>query len=150
MLKFKPYVKGRWITFASLILIFILRIALSHSYYVVAYFLGIYLLQCFVLFLSPKLNKPRDEEALPSNQDNDYKVFIRKLPEFVFWRNATLATIIAFVCAFIPIFNIPVYAPLIFGYLALIAVLTLRQRIMDMIKNKYVPFTTGKKQYNSE
>jgi len=76
---------------ANFIIIFILYIYL---FVIVIYTLGIYLLTQFTLFLSPQLgtlemdimeDDMEDEPTLPVKNDDEFKPFIRRLPEFKFW-----------------------------------------------------------------
>lgn len=58
-------------------------------------FLGIYLLNLFLAFLTPKFdpsieldtqeNEMEEGPALPTKADEEFKPFIRRLPEFKFW-----------------------------------------------------------------
>jgi len=154
-----PYKLQRWIFAVVLIFLFIFRILTAQGYYVVIYTLGIYLLTQFTLFLSPQLgtfemdimeDDMEDEPTLPLNNDDEFKPFIRRLPEFKFWHNTIRATIIAFVCAFIPIFNIPVFWPILLMYFIAITYLSMKKQIDNMIKHHYIPFDIGKKKYNQK
>jgi hypothetical protein len=57
------------------------------------YALGIYLLNVFLAFLTPKfdpaleqeLNDEEDGPMLPTRGDDEFRPFIRRLPEFKFW-----------------------------------------------------------------
>jgi Rer1 family len=93
----------RWLLNAILLILFMLRVFYVQGFYVVAYTLGIYGLSSFLLFLSPKIDpalsldndadlNDLDEDcqeagpALPlSANDEEFRPFIRRLPEFVFW-----------------------------------------------------------------
>lgn len=59
-----------------------------------SYALGIYLLNMFLAFLTPKFDPSsvvEDEEeddegpSLPTRNDQEFRPFIRRLPEFKFW-----------------------------------------------------------------
>jgi hypothetical protein len=56
ILKTKPYVLYRWLISGFLDILFVLRMVLGHRFYTIGYVLGLYFLNCLVLFLSPKLN----------------------------------------------------------------------------------------------
>ena len=45
--------------------------------------------------------------SLPTRQDDEFRPFIRRLPEFKFWHSATRASVIALVCSFISAFDVP-------------------------------------------
>lgn len=102
----------------------------------VAYALGIYLLNLFLAFLQPKFdpsNEALDNEmedgaigSLPTKQDEEFRPFIRRLPEFKFWHSATRAITISFVCSWFEIFNVPVFWPVLVMYWIMLFVLTSR------------------------
>lgn len=129
----------------------------------VAYALGIYLLNIFLLFLSPRFDPEglsNDAELggdapstaaslLPSSRDDEFRPFVRRLPEFRFWYNSTWATALALFCTIFSAFDIPVFWPILLFYFILLSVMTLRRQIEHMIKYKYIPFDIGKKQYNT-
>jgi len=108
----------RWIGFAFITLIYIGRILLVQGWYIVTYALAIYHLNLLLAFLTPKIDPAMaefeaaeeaaedDGMALPTRQNDEFRPFIRRLPEFKFWYSATKATVIAFVCTFFDFFNI--------------------------------------------
>merc|ERR1712194_62374 len=88
----------RWITFLILLFILSLRIYVIQGYFIVAYGLGIFLLNNFIAFLSP-LEDPSDAGrddglSLPttSKEGKEYRPFARRLPEFKFWMVCTRGT----------------------------------------------------------
>lgn len=107
---------------------------------VVAYALGIYLLNLFLAFLQPKFdpsNEAIDNEmedgavgGLPTKQDEEFRPFIRRLPEFKFWHSATRAVTIAFVCSWFEIFNVPVFWPVLVMYWFMLFILTSRLPVL--------------------
>lgn len=100
----------------------------------VAYALGIYLLNLFLAFLQPKFDPSSDAldsemedgsvGTLPTKQDEEFKPFIRRLPEFKFWYWATRAIGISFVCTWFAIFDVPVFWPVLVMYWLILFVLT--------------------------
>ncbi|KXH40681.1 Rer1 family protein [Colletotrichum simmondsii] len=177
-----PFVLYRWIATGVCLLGFFARIFVAQGWYIVAYALGIYLLNLFLAFLQPKFdpsNEAMDTEMedggvgiLPTKQDEEFKPFIRRLPEFKFWYWATRAIAIAFFCSWWEIFNVPVFWPVLVMYWFILFFLTstfptptpclpgisswhtadhppfaVRKQIQHMIKYRYVPFTFGKKNY---
>lgn len=152
-----PHVMYRWIGTGVFLLLFFLRILLAQGWYIVAYALGIYLLNLFLAFLQPKFdpsNEALDSEmedgtasSLPTKQDEEFRPFIRRLPEFKFWHSATRAIAISFACSFFEIFDVPVFWPVLVMYWVILFVLTMRKQIQHMIKYRYVPFTFGKTRY---
>jgi hypothetical protein len=59
------------------------------GWYIVAYAFMIYLLNLFIAFLSPRFEpafeEENDEPGLPTKADEEFKPFVRRLPEFKFW-----------------------------------------------------------------
>ena len=149
--------------------------------FLVAYSLGIYLLNLFLAFLQPKFdpsNEAIDNEmedgaagGLPTKQDEEFRPFIRRLPEFKFWHSATRAVAIGFFCTWFSIFDVPVFWPVLVVYWLILFTLTSKvfwvfdwrgghfegiwlilstvtRQIQHMIKYRYVPFSFGKAKYN--
>ncbi|KAL1903550.1 hypothetical protein Sste5346_000178 [Sporothrix stenoceras] len=155
-----PYVTYRWIGTGAFLFLFFLRILLAQGWYIVAYGLGIYLLNLFLAFLTPKFdpsNEALDNEmedgtasSLPTKQDEEFRPFIRRLPEFKFWHSATRAIGISFVCSWFAVFDVPVFWPVLVMYWIILFVLTMRKQIQHMIKYRYVPFSFGKARYGGK
>lgn len=129
-----PYVAYRWIGTGVCLVLFFLRIIFAQGWYIVAYALGIYLLNLFLAFLSPKFdpsNDAVDDEmegggagTLPTKQDEEFKPFIRRLPEFKFWYWATRAIVIGFVCCWFEVFDVPVFWPVLVMYWIMLFIMT--------------------------
>lgn len=150
------------------------RVLVAQGWYIVCYALGIYLLNLFLAFLTPKFDPSIEQDeaeqdaeegtsddlrpagllngeiggGLPTRQTDEFKPFIRRLPEFKFWHSATKAIAIALVCSFFTFFDIPVYWPILLVYFFTLTALTLRRQIRHMVKYKYVPFDLGKARYS--
>merc|ERR1712165_471172 len=90
-----------------------------------------------------------DGMALPTRQNDEFRPFIRRLPEFKFWYSATKATLIAFFCTFFEFFNIPVFWPILVMYFITLFVITMKRQIKHMIRFRYIPFTFGKPKFMS-
>lgn len=101
----------------------------------VAYTVGIYLLNLFLLFLQPKFDPSLTQDegledgdagspSLPMKQDDEFRPFIRRLPEFKFWYSATRALAIGFAATWFSFFDIPVFWPVLVVYWILLFVLT--------------------------
>ncbi|TPX37208.1 hypothetical protein SmJEL517_g00834 [Synchytrium microbalum] len=126
-----PYYTYRWGFTAFVSLIYFIRVFSIQGWYIVTYALGIYLLNLFLAFLQPKFDPAMDSSpldgddddskeqgGLPTKMDDEFRPFIRRLPEFKF-------------C---------VYFFILFG-------ITMRRQIKHMIKYRYIPFNLGKKTY---
>merc|ERR1712218_129855 len=81
-----------------------------------------------------------DGMALPTRQNDEFRPFIRRLPEFKFWYSATKATVIAFVCTFFEFFNIPVFWPILVMYFITLFCITMKRQIKvdSRCKNGYI------------
>lgn len=51
-----PYTKSRWISASLLVALLLLRVLTTHGWYIVTYALGIYHLNLFIAFLTPKMD----------------------------------------------------------------------------------------------
>eukprot|EP00933_Yihiella_yeosuensis_P046897 TRINITY_DN42516_c0_g1_i1.p1 TRINITY_DN42516_c0_g1~~TRINITY_DN42516_c0_g1_i1.p1 ORF type:complete len:188 (-),score=32.21 TRINITY_DN42516_c0_g1_i1:86-649(-) len=140
------WVKARWGAYFLLLTLFCARVYIKQGFFVVTYGLGIYMLNLFINFLSPAVDPDTEDGALPTTS-SEYRPFTRKLPEFKFWWSSFRATGIACVMTLIPMFDLPVYWPILLAYFILLTVLTMKDRVKHMIKHKYVPFSLGKKTY---
>lgn len=148
----------RWSVVVVFYAIFWLRIFAIQGWYIVCYALAIYHLNLFIAFLTPNIDPTlrgsgfgdgMEDAALPDKNNQEFRPFVRRLPEFKFWYNAIKAIVIAFFTTFFEAFNIPVFWPILVMYFLILLFLTMKRQILHMIKYKYVPFTTGKKKYQS-
>ena len=81
-----PFLYGRWGFTAFLSIIYILRVSISGGWYIISYALGIYLLNILIAFLSPQVDPESEFDAsLPVGKDDEFRPFVRRLPEFKFW-----------------------------------------------------------------
>jgi hypothetical protein len=85
-----PHTAGRWAGTLLAALVYALRVYYAQGFYVVSYGLGIYLLNLLIGFLSPMVDPELEAldaagPALPTRGDDEFKPFIRRLPEFKFW-----------------------------------------------------------------
>ncbi|KAK9730002.1 Rer1 family [Popillia japonica] len=133
--------------------LFMCRVLYAQGWYIVTYALGIYHLNLFIAFLTPKIDPAMDFDAdengpeLPTRANEEFRPFIRRLPEFKFWYSVTKSTVIALVCTFFDCFNIPVFWPILVLYFITLFCVTMKRQIKHMIKYRYLPFTHGKPKY---
>ncbi|KAJ3281302.1 retention in endoplasmic reticulum protein 1 [Borealophlyctis nickersoniae] len=121
-----PYYIHRWTFTVVALILFLARVFIVHGWYIVTYALGIYLLNLFLAFLTPKFDpamedlseEDKEGPSLPTRADDEFRPFIRRLPEFKF-------------CVY---------------FLVLFSI-TMKRQIRHMIKYKYVPWNFGKKSY---
>lgn len=78
------------------------------------------------------------DSTLPTKSNEEFKPFVRRLPEFKFWHSATRAVVIAFLCSWSEIFNLPVFWPVLVVYWLILVFLTMRRQIQSMIKYRCV------------
>ncbi|XP_049863059.1 protein RER1 [Schistocerca gregaria] len=146
-----PYTTARWIFAVLLILGFLTRIFVLQGWYIITYALGIYHLNLFIAFLSPKIDPALDFEddgpELPTKANEEFRPFIRRLPEFKFWYSVIKSTILSVICTFFDCFNIPVFWPILVMYFITLFCITMKRQIKHMIKYRYIPFTHGKPKY---
>ncbi|XP_016185490.1 protein RER1A [Arachis ipaensis] len=152
--KTTPHVLNRWLGTLAVAFVYALRVYLIQGFYVVSYGLGIHLLNLLIGFLSPQVDPEiqslSEGPTLPTRNNDEFRPFVRRLPEFKFWYSITKAFCIAFVMTFFSAFDVPVFWPILLFYWVVLFTLTMRRQISHMIKYKYVPFTLGKQRYNGK
>ncbi|VVA99293.1 unnamed protein product [Arabis nemorensis] len=151
--KTTPHAVNRWIGTLVMAGIYCLRVYYVQGFYIISYALGIYVLNLLIGFLSPLVDpelETSDGPMLPTKGSDEFKPFIRRLPEFKFWYSMTKAFFIAFVMTFFSFFDIPVFWPILLCYWIVLFVLTMRRQIAHMIKYKYIPFSLGKQKYGGK
>ncbi|KAG5436888.1 hypothetical protein PCANB_001641 [Pneumocystis canis] len=86
-----PYKAFRWFGSFTLLTLFMVRILVVQGWYIVCYALGIYLLNLFLAFLTPKLDLSLEQDIyenqdtdlrLPIRQDEEFRPFIRRLVSY--------------------------------------------------------------------
>lgn len=86
--KTTPHAVYRWIGTLVIVAIYCLRVFYVQGFYIISYGLGIYLLNLLIGFLSPLVDpeiEAADGPLLPTKGSDEFKPFIRRLPEFKFW-----------------------------------------------------------------
>ncbi|KAG6413402.1 hypothetical protein SASPL_126111 [Salvia splendens] len=145
--KSTPHSLYRWIGTVCLVLLYAVRVYYVQGFYIVTYGLGIYLLNLLIGFLSPLVDpelEPSEGPSLPTKGSDEFKPFIRRLPEFKFWYAITKAFCVAFLMTFFSMFDVPVFWPILLCYWIVLLFLTMKRQIMHMIKYRYIPFNLGK------
>ncbi|KAG8700188.1 hypothetical protein FRC08_004855 [Ceratobasidium sp. 394] len=164
-----PFMLNRWLGTGGLIVLFLLRIVFAQGWYIVCYAHAIYLLNLLLAFLQPKfdpslaqdlradeIEEGGEQEASTyensydgggrkTGKDEEFRPFIRRLPEWQFWLSTTKATVVAILCTLSEIFDVPVYWPILVVYFFILFGITMKRQIRHMIKYKYVPFDIGRK-----
>lgn len=87
--KSMPHMMNRWIASLGVASVYLLRVYLIQGFYIVSYGLGIYILNLLIGFLSPQVDPDidnlRDGPSLPTRESDEFRPFVRRLPEFKFW-----------------------------------------------------------------
>ncbi|KAL0227775.1 hypothetical protein RCL1_003918 [Eukaryota sp. TZLM3-RCL] len=145
-----PFIRSRWLVFIFFLFLFATRVIVHDAFYIIAYALAIFLLLTGITFLTPKSGLPSEEGRLPLHQseEEEFRPFIRKLPEFKTWKQSFTATIISLFCTFLPFLDLPVYVPILVIYFCAISFVMLRVQVTNWIKYRYVPWNVGKKSYS--
>lgn len=55
------------------------------GFYIVTYALGIFNLNLLLGFLTPQVDPELEGPTLPSKSEDEFRPFVRRLPEFKFW-----------------------------------------------------------------
>lgn len=150
--KWTPHTKTRWVFAFIFIALFLIRVFTKQGWYIVTYALGIYHLNLFIAFLTPKIDPALDLDddqgpELPTKSNEEFRPFIRRLPEFKFWYAIVKSTWIAVICTFFEVFDIPVFWPILVMYFITLFCITMKRQIRHMIKYRYLPFTHSKPRY---
>ncbi|KAI4327416.1 hypothetical protein L6164_019881 [Bauhinia variegata] len=152
--KTTPHVLYRWIACLFVAFVYFIRVYFVQGFYIVSYGLGIYILNLLIGFLSPQVDPQiqeiSDGPTLPTRGSDEFRPFVRRLPEFKFWYSITKAFCIAFVMTFFSAFDVPVFWPILLFYWVVLFSLTMRRQIAHMVKYRYVPFTFGKQRYDGK
>ncbi|KAB1220657.1 Protein RER1B [Morella rubra] len=83
-----PHPVERWLGTLVAAAIYILRVYYVQGFYIVSYGVGIYILNLLIGFLSPKVDpelEALDGASLPTKGSDEFRPFVRRLPEFKFW-----------------------------------------------------------------
>lgn len=85
--KATPHLTGRWFGWGVALLLYAIRVLYLKGFYIITYGLGIYNLNLLLGFMSPQMDPDQTEDGpdLPTKESQEFKPFVRKLPEFKFW-----------------------------------------------------------------
>eukprot|EP01105_Mastigella_eilhardi_P022835 TRINITY_DN5687_c0_g1_i2.p2 TRINITY_DN5687_c0_g1~~TRINITY_DN5687_c0_g1_i2.p2 ORF type:complete len:211 (-),score=62.31 TRINITY_DN5687_c0_g1_i2:155-757(-) len=153
-----PFPLYRWLAALAVFVVYCWRVHVVGGFFIVSYAMGIYLLNLFIGFLTPHVDPElmssevlgdatEDSGALPMRADDEYRPFVRQLPELKFWLSAVRVILIALCCTFVPFLDIPVFWPILVIYFFALTFITLKNQIKHMVKYRYLPFSYGKKRY---
>ena len=80
-----PYIWSRWLALLAVIALYGIRVYFVQGFYIVTYALGIYTLNLLLGFLTPQIDPEMEGPTLPSKGNEEFRPFVRRLPEFKFW-----------------------------------------------------------------
>ena len=85
--KATPHTVWRWVGWVVVFLLYVLRVTMLQGFYIISYGLGIFNLNLLLGFMSPQVDPDTAAEGpdLPTKEGQEFKPFVRKLPEFKFW-----------------------------------------------------------------
>ena len=83
--KSSPLITPRWVALVAALLIYTLRVWMLRGFYIVSYGMGIYNLNLLLGFLTPQFDVDSEGPVLPTKGQEEFKPFVRRLPEFKFW-----------------------------------------------------------------
>ncbi|CAE6414868.1 unnamed protein product [Rhizoctonia solani] len=150
-----PHMLYRWLSTGGLVVLFMLRIVFAQGVSVtLCYALAIYLLNLLLAFLQPKFDpslaqdlradeieeggEPEasvyenayDGGGRRAGKDEEFRPFIRRLPEWQFWLSATRATVFAIFATLFEAFDVPVYWPILVIYFFILFGITMNMAIL--------------------
>lgn len=145
--KSAPHVGARWLVWVVFVILFAARIWSLKGFYIVAYALGIFNLNLLLGFLTPQVDPALEGPGLPSKGNDEFKPFVRRLPEFKFWFSSAKALCLGFLATFFAAFDVPVFWPILLLYWLVLFFLTMKRQVKHMLKYRYLPFSVGKRKY---
>lgn len=152
--KITPLICQRWTFSFILLVLYGSRIVSTQGFHVITYCLSIFLLNLFLRFLTPIKSDLEEEEldnpVLPIYDKEEFKPFIRQLNEYVFWKQFTIASLLATICTFCQSLDFPVFWPVLVMYFIISFLVTMKRQIAHMIKHRYIPFDYGKRKYGTQ
>lgn len=151
-----PHTIARWAVWFFFAAIYAVRsLVILQGWYIVTYAIAIFILNQFIAFLTPKIDPAmqdyeEDGLSLPTKSNEEFRPFMRQLPELKFWYSSFKAILVGLTCTFFEFFNIPVFWPILVMYFIILFAVTMKKQIRHMIKYRYLPFTHGKTHYKGK
>ena len=65
---------------------------------------------------SPQVNPELEGPTLPSKSDEEFRPFVRRLPEFKFWWSSVRALAVGLAATLFPMLDVPVFWPILLLY----------------------------------
>ncbi|CAN0163514.1 unnamed protein product, partial [Ectocarpus sp. 12 AP-2014] len=120
----------RWLLFAASAAVFVLRIYTERGWYVVAYSVGILVLNNTVHFVTPQVGPDAERlRGLSERRRHRFRLFHPRiggrLGEYPCWRSSQKWLLVAIGMTFFGLFDIPVYTPILVVYFVFLMAFTL-------------------------
>lgn len=154
MNKLSPHPKIRWVCFAALASLYIIKAIMTQTHAVITYCAAVYLLHAFILFATPKdqnipeiFDTENEDDYKPSNISNDFEPYVRKLPEYSFWLFSLQIVSLAFFLTLFDFTDITVFTPVLVIYFIFIFCMTIYKLLMHSRKYKYNLIFWNKSKY---
>lgn len=141
-----PHPELRWSGAGFLLLLYICRVVFVGGFYLVTYVVSIRQLFVMVDMITPSV--PIDT-PLPTSSSKEHEAvpFVAKRQEFVVWKSSCWTLLCGLIATFFPFLDIPLYWPILVGYVIFLSVVHVGREVQKMIRYKYVPWNTGKKKF---
>lgn len=68
--------------------------------------------------------------SLPTRANEEFRPFIRRLPEFKFWYSVVKSTLLSIFLTFFHFFDVPVFWPILVLYFIVLFCITMKRQIM--------------------
>lgn len=82
---------------------------------------------------------------LPTRANEEFRPFIRRLPEFKFWYSVSLTTAFGLLCTFFDCLNVPVFWPILVMYFITLFCITMKRQIrVSIFYRSVLPINAGK------
>lgn len=98
--KSTPHTLYRWLALIALLLLYCIRVFLLQGFYIVTYGLGIFNLNLLLGFLTPQFDPGSEGPDLPTTNNEEFRPFVRKLPEFKFWQANSIVIVVVITLLF--------------------------------------------------
>lgn len=103
---------------------------------------------CVLLFVSIPIFPDDQGPELPTRSNQEFRPFIRRLPEFKFWYAISKSTVIGIICTFFEVFNIPVFWPILVMYFITLFCITMKRQIKVSVAFVFIQWMFHQTQIN--
>merc|ERR1719228_2263126 len=149
-----PYTFLRWTSLVLCLVFLYARIWTTQAFFIVGYALAIYILNLFIAFLSPRFDPRVDDydestgPQLPQTAEDEFRPFVRRLPEFRFWKKGMRGALTALFSTLFPFLDIPVFWPILLVYFFVLFFFNHEAANNAYDQAQICPFLLGEEEYN--